>query len=221
MRGLFITGTDTGVGKTVACAALMHRYRDHAPLCYWKPIQTGSDDDTVTVRRLAVCRDDEIFDEGVRLPEPLSPHTAAELAGTRIDLPSLRDARPADERTGWIVEGAGGVLVPVNEIHLMADWMVMLELPVLIVARSRLGTINHTLLTLEALRARWIKAVGVFMVGDLIPANRAAIERYGGVPVLGEMPFFNPLTPDAIAAWSAANLDRKDILAPFLAPHTP
>ncbi len=221
MRGLFITGTDTGVGKTVACAALMHRYRGAAPLRYWKPIQTGSDDDTATVRRLAVCQDDEIFDQGVRLPEPLSPHIAAELAGTRIDLPSLRDSPPADESTGWIVEGAGGVLVPVNEIHLMADWMVMLELPVLIVARSRLGTINHTLLTLEALHARWIKAVGVFMVGDLIPANRAAIERYGSVPVLGEMPFFHPLTPDAIAAWSAVNLDRERILAPFFASNTP
>jgi len=221
MKGLFITGTDTGIGKTIASAALLHRYRKSSPLRYWKAIQTGTDDDTATVRRLATCEDREIFDDGIRLEAPVSPHQAAELAGTRIDLTRLRDSVPADDTTRWIVEGAGGVLVPVNEIHLMSDWMAMLGLPVVVVARSTLGTINHTLLTLEALHSRWIKPVGVFMVGDLMPANRAAIERYGNVPVLGQMPFFNSLTADAIATWSAANLDPKEILAPYFAPATP
>jgi len=219
MKGLFITGTDTGVGKTVASAALLRRYRGGAPLRYWKPIQTGieQDNDTAEVHRLAACAPNEIFDEGVRLEQPVSPHLAAKMAGTRIDLPALRDLPPVDSDTRWIVEGAGGVLVPLNEIHLMADWMAILGLPVVLVARSGLGTINHTLLTLEALRARWLKVSGAILIGDPNPENRAAIERYGAVPILGEMPRFNPLTPEFLAEWSAAHLDRKEILREFLA----
>lgn len=217
MRGLFITGTDTGVGKTVVSAALMLRYRSSTPLRYWKPIQTGADDDTATVRGLAACDEGEILPAGIRLREPLSPHAAARIEGSRIDLTSLRDLAPREDVTRWIVEGAGGVLVPVNESHLMTDWITMLGLPVLIVARSGLGTINHTLLTLEALRARAITAAGVVMVGEANPSNRDAIERYGAVPVLGEMPRLDPLTPQAVRAWAAAHLDRTGVLREFLA----
>src|SRR5437868_15315867 len=116
MRGLFITGTDTGVGKTVASAALMHRYRAAVQLRYWKPIQAGAerDDDTQTVRSLGTCADGEILDHGVRLKQPVSPHLAAQMAGERIDLQQLR-ALLQEDNSAWIVEGAGGVLVPINE----------------------------------------------------------------------------------------------------------
>src|SRR5579859_5792980 len=159
MRGVFVTGTDTGVGKTVVSAALMHRFRGAGRLRYWKPIQTGIeiDDDTATVRRLGACSAEELFEQGVRLPKPVSPHLAAQWVGQRIDLVELRGLVGHDDDTTWIVEGAGGLLVPVNESQTMADWIASLGLPVLVVARSGLGTINHTLLTLEALRARALR----------------------------------------------------------------
>ena len=217
MKGLFVTGTDTGVGKTVAAAALMHRYRGTAPLCYWKPIQTGIeiDDDTATVRRLGACADEEVFGQGVRLPKPVSPHLAARWAGRRIDLAELRGMLPRTD-VSWIVEGAGGVLAPVNESQTMADWMACLALPVLIVARSGLGTINHTLLTLEALRTRRLRVAGVVMIGEPNPDNRAAIEQYGSVPVVGEMPVLTPLDPGLLGAWSVTHLDPQALLLEFL-----
>jgi len=209
MKGIFVTGTDTGVGKTVAAAALMHRFRGVGPLRYWKPIQTGIeiDDDTATVRRLGACSAEEIFDQGVRLPKPASPHLAAQWAGQRIDLAELRGlVGNDDDDTTWIVEGAGGVLVPINESQTMADWIAYLALPVLVVARSGLGTINHTLLTLEALQARSLRVVGVMMIGEPNADNRASIERYGHVPVVGEMPFLTPLDPGLLGAWSVTHL---------------
>jgi dethiobiotin synthetase len=218
MRGLFITGTDTGVGKTVAAAAVLHRYRGVAPLRYWKPIQTGieQDDDTEEVRRLGACADHEIFDEGVRLPLPLSPHLAARYAGRTIDLRGLLALPPSAEETRWIVEGAGGLLVPVNDSETMADWIALLGLPVLLVARASLGTINHTLLTLEALRVRSLRIAGVLMVGDRNADNRAAIEHYGKACVLGEMPRLDPLARETLVEWSAAHLDPAGHLLEFL-----
>jgi dethiobiotin synthetase len=213
MKGLFVTGTDTGVGKTVASAALMHRYRGARPLRYWKPIQTGIeiDDDTATVRRFGACSEDEIFDQGVRLPKPVSPHLAAQWAGQRIDLKELRGlvGDGGEDGTTWIVEGAGGLLVPINETQTMADWIAYLALPVLVVARSGLGTINHTLLTVEGLRARSLRVAGVMMIGEPNADNRAAIEQYGRVPVVAEMPFLTPLDPGLLAAWSVTHLDAE------------
>jgi dethiobiotin synthetase len=211
MKGLFLTGTDTGVGKTVVAAALMHRFRGVGPLRYWKPIQTGIeiDDDTAMVRRLGACSAEEIFGEGVRLPKPVSPHLAAQWAGQRIDLTGLRGLVRDDDDTTWIVEGAGGLLVPINETQTMADWIAYLALPVLVVARSGLGTINHTLLTLEALQARSLRVAGVMMIGEPNADNRAAIEQYGRVPVIAEMPFLRPLDPGLLAAWSVTHLDAE------------
>jgi len=212
MCGFFVTGTDTGVGKTVVSAALAIRtgYR------YWKPIQTGPDDDTAEVRRLAGC---EVFDRGVRLPDPVSPHLAAQRAGIRIELSSasdlvacfqlLTDGRRQDlpRYSGCIVEGAGGVLVPVNDSDTMVDLMRLLALPIVVVTRSTLGTINHTLLSLEALRSRSLEVAGIVMVGEPNADNRAAIERYGKVRVLGEMPLFHPLTPECVRQWAASSLE--------------
>jgi len=211
MKGLFVTGTDTGVGKTVASAALMHRYRGMGPLRYWKPIQTGIeiDDDTATVRRLGACSAEEIFCKGVRLPKPVSPHLAAQWAGQRIDLAELRGLVGDDDDTTWIVEGAGGLLVPVNEMQTMADWIAYLGLPVLVVARSGLGTINHTLLTLEASRARGLRVAGVMMIGEPNADNREAIEKYGHVPVVAEMPFLKPLDSGLLAAWGVTHLNAE------------
>lgn len=209
LRGLFITGTGTGVGKTVVAAALMHRYREIAPLRYWKPIQTGieRDDDTATVRYLGGCKDDEVLNDGIRLSGPVSPHLAAELNQTKIHIQELMCTLERFDATNWIIEGAGGVLVPLNESELMIDLMIQLQLPVLVASRAELGTINHTLLTLEALRARALRVAGVVMVGVRNASNRDAIEHYGNVAVLGEMPEIPNLTAEALALWANAELD--------------
>jgi dethiobiotin synthase len=215
LRGLFVTGTGTGVGKTVLSAALMHRYRGEAPLRYWKPIQTGieQDDDTAEVGRLGGCAPAELRTVGVRLSRPVSPHLAARLSGITIDLAKLEDSLASESTpASWIVEGAGGVLVPVNDSESMADLMRRLQLPVVVAARSALGTINHTLLTLEALRQRHLAVAGVVMIGERFGDNRAAIERYGRVTVLGEMPCFRPLTPAAVRSWAGAELDVESRL---------
>ncbi len=219
LRGLFVTGTDTGVGKTVVSAALLHRYGTRASLRYWKPIQTGieRDDDTTEIRTLTTSAEVEILDDGVRLPGQVSPHLAASLAGQTIDLPTLTQAvehYPQTDR--WIVEGAGGVLVPINQSELMADLIGRLELAVLVVSRSSLGTINHTLLTLEGLRSRSVAVAGVVMVGDLNPSNRAAVESYGQVSVVAEMPRFDHLSDAVLAEWAQTELDPRDRLWDWL-----
>jgi dethiobiotin synthase len=248
-RGIFVTGTDTNVGKTVVSAALMLRYRDEALLRYWKPIQTGigdrrsgigdrgsgiwdpgsgirRDDDTAEVVRLSNARSCEVLDRGVRLPDPVSPHLAAQRAGTRVTVRELAETLNHIElspdpgsrfpdpgsRPRWIVEGAGGLLVPINERETMADLIHTFDMPVLVAARSTLGTINHTLLTIEALRRRMLRVAGVVMVGPRNTENRVAIEKYGAVEVLGEMPLFDPLTPDALRRWVAAEFDRSGVL---------
>jgi dethiobiotin synthase len=200
----------------------MHRYRRHShSIRYWKPIQTGieEDDDSREVLRLGACRRDEVWDVGVRLPRPLSPHLSARLAGQRIDLQSLESAASAEPPSvRWVVEGAGGVLVPVNENNLMVDLMIALGLPVVVVARTALGTINHTLLTLEALRARSLEVAGVFLVGDPNPENADAIANYGRVNVVAELPRLDVLTPEALAH-CASEIDRDKHLAQWLTTH--
>jgi dethiobiotin synthetase len=234
--GLFVTGTDTGVGKTVVSAALMQRYRSAARLRYWKPVQTGieQDDDTAEVERLGSCDPDEVEREGIRLCRPVSPHLAAKESGTTIVLAPLvnrirdegvPDTGRHDSRIGWIVEGAGGLLVPLNETETNADFIAALGLPALIVARSALGTINHTLLTLEALRHRQVPIAGVVMVGDPDRENRAAIETYGDVAVIGELPRLSALerretdpegAPVALARWAEHKLDPEGRLLEWL-----
>jgi dethiobiotin synthase len=219
LRGIFVTGTDTNVGKTVVSAGLMWRYRGTAPLRYWKPVQSGSgeDDDTATVGRLAGCQPQEILDEGLRFPSPVSPHLAARRVGETIAFDRVLaplDSQPAALR--WIVEGAGGVLVPLNDAQLMVDLIARLGLPALVVSRTSLGTINHTLLTIETLDARSIPIAGVVMVGAPDAENRLAIERYGRVPVIGEMPVLDPLDPQALGAWARGSLDADGRLMEWL-----
>jgi len=215
-HGLFITGTDTDVGKTTVAAALMHRFRRTGQLKYWKPVQTGieNSDDTQTVAKLGNCSKAEMHTSGVRLQRPVAPYLAAELSGKRVtiaDLVQLAPKRSDSER--WIAEGAGGVLVPINESEYMTDLMVALGLPVLIVARSSLGTINHTLLSIQSLRHRGLEIAGVVMVGHKNAENRKAIEKYGTVPVIDEMPWFPTLTPETLGRWATLEFDRQGQLA--------
>ncbi|MBF0192473.1 MAG: dethiobiotin synthase [Magnetococcales bacterium] len=196
--GVFVTGTDTGVGKSVAAAWLARRLN----ACYWKPVQSGLEDETdsMLVARLAAIGADRIWPETHRLHAPLSPHESARLDGVEIGLAdfvwSESGGRPV------VVEGAGGVMVPLNGRDRMIDLMVRLALPVVVVARTALGTINHTLLTLEALRARRLEVAGVILSGLPNRVNREAIMGFGGVALLAEIPWLDPLTPDVLAAVS-------------------
>ena len=148
----------------------------------------------------------------------MSPHLAARLAGQTIDLGSvvaeLAGEPPADR---WIVEGAGGVLVPINRHALMVDLMVALGLPVLVTSQTALGTINHTLLTLEALRARRLTIAGVLLVGNSQPGTRDAIAEYGDVPIIGEIPRFDPPAAGTLREWATSALDHDGRLAAYFA----
>lgn len=181
----FITGTDTNVGKTVVsallCAALV--------AIYWKPIQTGTREgtDRATVMRIARVPKNRTLPEVYRFAPPVSPHLAARLAGVRIELRKIKLPQIADSEN-LIVEGAGGALVPINNTQLMTDLMTHFNLPVLLVARTSLGTINHTLLSIAALRAARLDLRGVVMVGKENRENRAAIEHYGEIEVVGVVP---------------------------------
>jgi len=208
MKGLFVTGTDTNVGKTVVSAALMCALRPKEDVCYWKPIQTGTeyDNDTKMVRGLADCAGDDIFDDGIRLERPWSPHLSARLANVSFSVKEILNCVES-HRTDrfWIVEGAGGPLVPLNDDEMMIDLIAALHLPVVVVARSTLGTINHTLLTLEALRSRGLYVAGVVMNRGLNKSNRDAIEHFGGVRVIFDLPEFENDLGGAVQAWAAAN----------------
>lgn len=209
MNGIFITGTDTNIGKTIVSAALMCALRQQKAICYWKPVQTGieTDDDTQTVRDLANCASDEIFDKGFRLKQPLSPHLSAKLANVEITTDKILNFLPAEiDKRFWIIEGAGGVFVPLNENELMIDLIKNLDLPVIIAARSGLGTINHTLLTVEALRNRGLNIPGVIMNGEPNAENQKAIERFGQARVLAQMPIFSKLTNENLNSWAENNL---------------
>jgi dethiobiotin synthase len=178
---------------------------------YWKPVQTGieQDDDTREVGRLGTCSAGDLVAEGVRLERPLSPHLAARLAGRTISIGDLLPISRASQASDvWVVEGAGGVFVPLNDSEMMLDLMSALDLPVVVAARSGLGTINHALLTVTAIASRGLRVAGVVMVGEPNAENRKAIETYGRVPVLGEMPRFDPLTPEALGGWARSGLDR-------------
>ncbi len=206
----FITGTDTGIGKTVTsallCAAL--------GAIYWKPIQTGTREgtDTNTVIRLAGLPRNRTLPETYRFAPPVSPHLAARRAGVRISLQKIRLPR-IERGENLIVEGAGGALVPINGEQLMVDVMKHLGLPVLLVSRTALGTINHTLLSLAALRSAKLDARGVILVGVRNQENRNAIELYGGVPVLGWIPPLKKLDRAALLRVFKAHFDGKAFAA--------
>jgi dethiobiotin synthetase len=182
-KKVFVAGTDTGVGKTLVAAILMAGMENGF---YWKPIQCGTQQgsDTQWVREMTGLSGDRFLPEAFRLKHPLSPHAAARREGVRIYLDDFRHPAKTDE---LVVEGAGGIMVPVNERHLMLDVMKKLALPVILVARSTLGTINHTLLSLDALNRHGLEILGVVMNGPKNRSNRKAIEHYGKTRVLLEI----------------------------------
>jgi dethiobiotin synthetase len=219
LRGLFVTGTDTGVGKSVVaasiCAALAARGERVAA---FKPVVTGLEDEPGEFGHdhelLASAAGAGQAPENVapyRFGPPVSPHYAAELAGERIEPAELVAVARAHELL--VGEGVGGLLVPITTGYLVRDLIVDLELPVLVAARTGLGTINHTLLTVEAARTAGLHVAGVVMTpwpdepADIERSNRETIERLAGVAVSGLPP-----TDRAGLATAGASLPIEDWL---------
>lgn len=192
-RQFVIAGTDTDVGKTVIASILAGGLQSS----YWKPIQSGLNDytDTEMVTTLSGLPEDLILPEAYRLKTPVSPHAAAALDGITID-PSRLKLPQIEGRL--IIEGAGGLMVPINDDTLLIDIIRTWGLPVLLVASTRLGTINHTLLSLAALKSHGIDVVGVVMNGPPDRISSLAIERYGRIKVLATIPPLPAVTAETI-----------------------
>jgi dethiobiotin synthetase len=205
---IIVTGTDTGIGKTVFAAGLT-RLLDGV---YFKPIQAGleGETDSMVVQRLSGLPALRMLPEIWRLTTPASPHLAAERDGAMIDperliLPTLD--RPL------IVEGAGGLMVPLTRDVLFIDVFATWRAPVVLCARTSLGTLNHTLLSLAALQHRRIPVVGIALIGDAHADNEHTLREMGRVPILGRLPLLNPLTPQSLQATFAAVFHRESFVA--------
>ena len=187
-RGFLVTGTDTGIGKTVVSAMLVDALR----ATYFKPVQAGLDEETDTefVQRITGLPSEHFVAEAYRLNIPASPHLAAIVDGVEIDLEKL--ALP-DISGPLIVEGAGGVLVPLTPSILYVEMFRQWQLPAIVVARTALGTINHTLLTIESLRRWSVNIHGVIFVGERHQENETIIPKLGEVTNLGRVPLLDSL----------------------------
>jgi len=202
MTRFVVTGTDTGIGKTIFSAALAQATR----ASYWKPIQSGLEEETDSeiVARLAGV---PVRPEAYRLVTPASPHIAAEIDGVNIEVEKLT---PPPGKL--IVEGAGGALVPVTRQTLYADLFAKWQVPVIVCARTALGTINHSLLTIEALKSRGVPIHGLAFLGDAVEDSEAIIAEIGGVRRLGRLPVIDLLNGETLAAAFNANFDLVDFL---------
>jgi dethiobiotin synthetase len=201
---IFITGTDTGVGKTIFSSALAAALR----ASYWKPIQAGRADqtDSDTVRALSGLPPTKVLAEGYCLATACSPHRAAELDRVRIDC----DALQLPGIDPLVVEGAGGLMVPVTREILIIDLIARWRLPAVLVARTSLGTINHSLLSIHALRSRNIEIMGVAFVGGPAADTEEIICTLGEVKRLGRLPSLEPLHPLGLSQSFATNFRLED-----------
>ncbi|MFQ8432479.1 dethiobiotin synthase [Amaricoccus sp. W119] len=192
-RALVVTGTDTGVGKTVFAAGLASLLG----ASYWKPVQAGlgEETDSETAARLGGLAAGRVMPEAYRLRTPASPHLAARIDGIAIEPERL--AIPRLPGT-LVIEGAGGLMVPLTSSLTYLDVFARWRAPAILCARTRLGTINHTLLSLDALRRRAVPVLGVAFIGEDEPETVAIIARMGRVRVLGRLPIIEPLGPEAL-----------------------
>lgn len=205
---LVITGTDTGIGKTVVAAGLAAALG----AAYWKPVQAGTEGgtDSAAAAALADLPAERVLPEAYRLELPASPHLAAEREELIID--PARLALPPTPRP-LIVEGAGGVMVPIRRdpSWLFLDQFAAWGAPVLLVARTGLGTINHSLLSIAALSGRGVPVAGLIFVGDAHSDNERTVPALADVPALGRLPRLDPLTPARLRAVMAAHVDLDAI----------
>jgi dethiobiotin synthetase len=204
---IIVTGTDTGVGKTVFAAALAGALG----ATYWKPIQAGllEETDRQAVLRLSGLSEERLLPESYRLKTPASPHLAAEVDGISIDPEAL--VLPNTDGS-LVVEGAGGLLVPLTREVAYIDVIAKWGAPVVLCARTTLGTINHSLLSIEALRNRGIPLLGIAFIGDESAESERTIVEMGQARRLGRLPYLAQLTSDALRAAFVLHFNIDDFL---------
>ena len=205
-RALVVTGTDTGIGKTVVAAALVAMLDAD----YWKPVQSGleGESDSDTVRRLAGIDPARIHAEAYRLAQPLSPHRAAELDGVVIDTSRL--IPPPSSRV-LIIEGAGGLMVPMTRAVLQIDVFARWRLPIVLVAPTRLGCINHTLMSVEALKARGMPITAIIFSGEENADSQRTILDFSRIPSAGRLPTLSPLDGNTLRHAASHHLDMTPL----------
>ncbi len=204
---IMVVGTDTGIGKTIFSAGLVGFLQAH----YWKPVQSGLEEETDSeiVTRLSGMPAGNILEEGYKLNQPLSPHRSAELDNVSINSGSLVLPRTDGP---LIVEGAGGLMVPLTREELLIDLVARWSIPTVLCARTGLGTINHSLLSLEALRKRSVPLLGMAFIGEENDDNIRTISQMGDVKVLGHLPVLSSLSHDVLAQAFAANFNKSDFV---------
>lgn len=190
----FITGIGTGIGKTVVSAVLAEKLKAD----YWKPIQSGDLEisDSLFIKHLVTNTKTVIHPEIYRLGQPLSPHLSAKLDGVRISIDEIQLPQTANT---LIIEGAGGLMVPLNEEHLILDLIKKLGTKVIVISQNYLGSINHTLLTLELLKAHHIAVEGIIFNGTPNAETERYITKYSKVKVLGKIPKLSIIDKDSIS----------------------
>lgn len=198
-KGVFVTGTGTGVGKTLISIGLCLKLKAG----YWKPVQSGEPGDEEYVR--SFLPQEKVHPCAIRLKFPLSPNQAARKEGRPVHLSQIKWPRSKDF---LVVEGIGGVLVPFNDSESVLDLIRHLKLPVIVVASSGLGTLNHSLLTLKILKQNRISVLGLVLSGPLHPDNKRDLEVLGRVPVLLELPPLSSITKEnLLKAFDSFKLD--------------
>ena len=200
-----ITGTDTDIGKTVVSAMLTLGLG----ATYWKPVQSGVEGgvDTRTVQKMTGLPAERFLPESYVLSEPLSPHRSAEIDGVEIDVNSLQIP---EIETPLLIEGAGGLMVPLTRKNLLINLFKKWNLPVILVARTGLGTINHTLLSLEALWSRKIPVHGIIFVGNENEDNMRTIAEFSEVKVLGRLPMLDSINAQTLTKAFEDNFNIRD-----------
>jgi dethiobiotin synthetase len=190
---LFITGIGTGIGKTIVSAVLVEKLQAD----YWKPVQSGDLDnsDTLKVKSLVSNSKTVFHPETYRLTQPFSPHKSAVIDGVEID---PADFKIPETENQLIIEGAGGLMVPLNNQFLMIDLIKQLGAGVILVSQNYLGSINHTLLSVEALKQRQIPVKGIVFNGEANESSESYILNYTGVKLLGRIPDLNTINKKAI-----------------------
>jgi dethiobiotin synthetase len=206
----FVTGNDTEVGKTIISAILVQALGAD----YWKPVQAGGEEsDTEIVRSLVTNSRSNFHVEKFVLSQPMSPHAAAAIDG--VELTMDRFGLP-DTLNDLVIEGAGGVLVPLNNQDMVIDLIAAFDARAVVVSKNYLGSINHTLLTLEALKRRSIPIAGVIFNGEQNVESEQIIERISAVPVLGRIPQF-AVNPDTVSRLGG-ELDLATLCGEFGGP---
>lgn len=193
MERYFITGIGTGIGKTITSAVITEKLQAD----YWKPIQSGDleQSDSLAIQNLISNSQTQIHPETYRLTQPLSPHLSAKLDGIEIELSRFK---LPETNNSLIVEGAGGLMVPLNDQHLIIDLIKQLDLEVILVSQNYLGSINHTLLSINLLHQYQILVKGIIFNGDVNEESQRYILNYTNIPYLGNIPQLDTVDKQSI-----------------------